>query len=108
MERTPIDSSVIASVGYDADTATLEIEFVRGRVYQFLDVPASMVAWFMRVPDKGAYFNRKIRDHYSYRDITPPDDTTPLMEQLMRSLRQQESAEGERDPDGTPPPDRRP
>ena len=86
MERTPVESSVIASVGYDGETATLEVEFHRGRVYQFLDVPSSTAAWLMRVPDKGSFFNRKIRDCYSYRDVTPPDDTTPLMEQLLRSL----------------------
>lgn len=97
MERTPVESTIIASVGYDGDASALEIEFHRGRVYRYHDVPASVAAWLMQVPEKGAFFNRKIRDHYTYRDITPPDDDTPLIDQLRASL-EQSGAIAERDP----------
>lgn len=86
MERTQVESKVIATVGYDGSAATLEIEFHTGRIYQFMDVPASTASWFMQVPEKGSFFNRKIRDHYSFRDVTPPEDETPLIEQLHASL----------------------
>ena len=39
MERTPVTSTDILSIGYDTDNQTLEIEFIRGAVYQYSDVP---------------------------------------------------------------------
>ena len=41
MDRTPVSSSNLASVGYDPSTKTLEIEFNDGAVYQYDDVPES-------------------------------------------------------------------
>ena len=39
MQRTTVSSSNLASVGYDATTETLEIEFQNGAVYQYFSVP---------------------------------------------------------------------
>lgn len=36
MERTPVTSTDICAIGYDADTQTLEIEFNTGSVYDLL------------------------------------------------------------------------
>ena len=33
MERIPVESSNLASVGYDSDSLTLEIEFNSGGIY---------------------------------------------------------------------------
>jgi hypothetical protein len=41
MDRTPVSSSNLSSVGYDPDEQILEIEFNGGRVYQYYDVPPS-------------------------------------------------------------------
>jgi len=42
MKRIPDDSSTIASIGYDADSLELEIEFRQtGDVYLYFDVPAA-------------------------------------------------------------------
>ncbi len=41
MQRIPVTSSNCASVGYDATTSTREVEFKRGGVYRYFDVPAS-------------------------------------------------------------------
>ena len=35
MQRTPVDSTNLASVGYDADTKMLEVEFHGGSAYQY-------------------------------------------------------------------------
>ena len=40
MKRVAVDSSSIASVGYDSKAYVLEIEFRNGGVYRYLDVPA--------------------------------------------------------------------
>ena len=39
MERKPVESSMLASVGYDPSTQTLEMEFKEGAIWQYLKVP---------------------------------------------------------------------
>ena len=59
-------SSVIRSFDYDPDEQRLDIEFVSGRRYSYLDVPIEEVASMQRVTSKGGFFNRRIRDRYDY------------------------------------------
>ncbi|RZK30825.1 MAG: KTSC domain-containing protein, partial [Hymenobacter sp.] len=42
MNRVPVDSSNLSSVGYDAATKTLEIAFRSGGVYQYSYVPPNI------------------------------------------------------------------
>lgn len=42
MERSRVESSVIASIGYDAATSVLEVEFHNGGVYRYFLVPPSV------------------------------------------------------------------
>ncbi len=39
MKRQLVESSNLTSIGYDQDTSVLEVEFKRGSVYKYLDVP---------------------------------------------------------------------
>ena len=39
MDRIQVRSSNIRSIGYDQKTQTLEVEFLKGGVYQYFDVP---------------------------------------------------------------------
>jgi len=39
MKRQAVESSNLASVGYDVENEILEVEFKHGRVYQYFDVP---------------------------------------------------------------------
>ena len=41
MRRQAVTSSMLNSIGYDAAHRSLEIEFVSGTVYEYLDVPAN-------------------------------------------------------------------
>ncbi|MDB5705377.1 MAG: karS [Sphingomonas bacterium] len=59
-------SSVIRSFDYDPAEQRLEIEFVSGRRYSYLDVPESLVDAMRRVTSKGGFFNRRIRDRYHF------------------------------------------
>ena len=71
MERQPVDSSAIRSVGYDAFNSILEIEFVQpNRIYAFYDVPYSVYSELMEAESKGSYFNEDIRDLYAYQALT--------------------------------------
>ncbi|RLK52145.1 KTSC domain-containing protein [Microbacterium telephonicum] len=58
---------MLRSVGYDAATALLEIEFTSGDVYRYFAVPPSVHRALMDADSPGAYFNRHISDRYPTR-----------------------------------------
>lgn len=62
MEREPVSSSLVESVGYDPDEEMLEVELKNGRVYQYLEVPESTFQEFLAADSLGRYFNRHIRE----------------------------------------------
>lgn len=66
MNRTPVTSSNLASVGYDETTATLEIEFRSGGIYQYFDVPQQVYDGLLSAPSHGRYFATEIRGVYRY------------------------------------------
>ena len=66
MERTEVESSSIAAIGYDMGRRVLEIEFVHGGVYQYSGVPASVYTAMMHSPSKGQFFHRSVRGFYSF------------------------------------------
>ncbi|MBI5446565.1 MAG: KTSC domain-containing protein [Deltaproteobacteria bacterium] len=61
MERTPVQSSNLASVGYDEATATLEVEFQGSGVYQYFGVAAFVFEGLMSAGSKGSYFDQHVR-----------------------------------------------
>lgn len=67
MNRTPISSSNLRSVGHDQTTSTLEVGFNNGGVYQYFDVSASRYASLMSAYSKGGYFDTFIKRGYTYR-----------------------------------------
>lgn len=69
MHRTPVSSSSLASVGFSAETKTLEVEFHGGAVYQYFDVPAAIADGFWTAPSLGRYFQACIRGRYRYRRV---------------------------------------
>ena len=70
MLRTSVSSSNLSSVGYDADTQTLEIEFLNGTIYQYFNVPPSVYDGLMKANSHGKYFHSNIREAgYSYRKM---------------------------------------
>ena len=64
IERIPVRSSNLRSVGYDGWSRLLEIEFHGGRVYRYSGVPGSIYTGLMRAPSLGHFFAETIRDHY--------------------------------------------
>lgn len=69
MNRTPVSSSNLRSVGYDPGTNTLEIEFLNGGIYQYSGVPESVYRGLMAAESHGRYFHAHIKDVYPYRKI---------------------------------------
>jgi len=64
MERSPVESSVIASIGYDAATSVLELEFHNGGVYRYFLVPPSVHQALAGAASIGRAFQELIRDRY--------------------------------------------
>jgi hypothetical protein len=70
MERRPVRSSMLASVGYDRATATLEVAFVEGGIYRYFDVPSDVYAGLMSAPSHGTYFHTHVREAgYRYAKV---------------------------------------
>jgi len=69
MNRTPVCSSNIRSVGYDSASRTLEVEFHSGGIYQYSGVPEAIYQDFMRAASKGSYFHDHIKGRYPDRQV---------------------------------------
>ena len=64
IERHPVESSVIATVGYDAGKRLLEIEFRSGAIYRYLKVPEEIHKRLLAAESKGHFFGANIRDKF--------------------------------------------
>ena len=60
-------SSVIRSYSYDAARRELGIVFQSGRRYAYIDVPPETYAAMKAAFAKGEFFNRHVRDHFTFR-----------------------------------------
>lgn len=69
MDRLVVNSSNLASVGYDAATQTLEIEFNHGGVYQYYNVDESVYTDLISAGSIGSYFSHNIRDVYTTQKV---------------------------------------
>lgn len=66
MDRTPVSSSNVASVGYDRTLRVLELEFRTGRVYRYQDVHPNTARAMLLTSSKGKFVWRNIRNKYAY------------------------------------------
>jgi hypothetical protein len=64
VRRRAVESSVIRSVGYERETATLEVEFHSEKVYRYFAVPHAVYDGLMGAESVGAFFNQRVRDRY--------------------------------------------
>ncbi|MHB1147329.1 MAG: KTSC domain-containing protein [Lutibacter sp.] len=69
MKRQSVESSNLASIGYDAANEILEVEFNHGGVYQYFDVPENVYEALMNASSHGRYFVHNIKDEYEYEKM---------------------------------------
>jgi len=69
LERQPVKSVILRSVGYDDSTKILEIEFHSGLVYQYLGVPLKVYSDLMRSSEVGKYFSEKVRTQFRTKRV---------------------------------------
>ena len=66
MQRVPVKSTSIKSIGYDEKEKILEIEFHTNFVYQYFDVPVEVYEALVKAESKGKYYNINIKNKYQY------------------------------------------
>lgn len=69
MQRLPVESTDLVSIGYDHKDRVLEIEFKEGRIYQYQDVAPDIYERFTRADSYGEFFFAHINKHYRYERI---------------------------------------
>ena len=66
MRVTSVESTALATVGYDEALELLQVEF-RGRaIYRYFGVPAAVHQGLLGAPSKGRYFNQAIRGRFPF------------------------------------------
>jgi hypothetical protein len=70
--RVRVDSTSLASAGYDRASHILEVEFHSGAIYRYLAVPANVADELAAAESKGRYFSQHIRGKYEFMRIDKP------------------------------------
>jgi hypothetical protein len=71
IRRQPVQSTAIAKVGYSKRRHILEIEFVNGAVYRYLDVPSAIYRGLMSAGSKAQFYDFNVKGHYRSIPIRP-------------------------------------
>jgi hypothetical protein len=61
-----VESSSLASVGYDSASRTLDVEFRKGSVYRYFEVLPSIYQSLLKAPSMGRFFVTQVRDRFPY------------------------------------------
>jgi KTSC domain len=70
MNRIPVSSSNLASVGYDSSTQVLEVALLNGGIYQYSGIPLSVYDGLMAASSYGSYFDQHVKKAgYFYRKV---------------------------------------
>jgi hypothetical protein len=69
MDRIIVNSSNIITVGYNADSKILEVEFRTGKVYQYEDVPEDIYQELMAASSKGQFFHDNVMNQYNFTEV---------------------------------------
>lgn len=69
MERKPVQSSNIASIGYDENSSTLEVEFLNNTIYQYFDVPQHIYKGLMQADSQGQFLAQNIKGVFRYSKV---------------------------------------
>jgi hypothetical protein len=67
MQRIAVESSNVASIGFE-DT-TMEVEFTNGGVYQYFNVDEAVFQGMLVSNSKGKFLNNHIKDKYLFRKV---------------------------------------
>jgi predicted RNase H-like HicB family nuclease len=63
-------SAAVKAVSYEPHRRELFVTFANGRTYVYDNVPSEVFEELKTANSKGAFFNREIRDRYSFREFS--------------------------------------
>jgi hypothetical protein len=70
---TPVQSSQIHAIGYDAGSSTMRVQFKGaggpGSVYDYTGVPGDVHAEFVKSESIGRFFGAKVKGAFEYRKL---------------------------------------
>lgn len=69
--RERVESNVISEIGYSKRRHWLELKFVNGGVYRYVDVAPSVYRELMATDSKASYYARYIRNNYRALRVRP-------------------------------------
>ena len=70
MDREPVRSSNLKSVGYDPSNSILEVEFRNGRIYHYIEVPLEIYDELMKAQSKGTFLDQNVKKRgFTYKKI---------------------------------------
>ncbi len=69
MDMTPVSSSQLRAVGYDADSEVLRVEFMSGSVWDYEKVDEASYRQLLMATSQGRFFNQYIRGRYTERRV---------------------------------------
>lgn len=69
MEMVNVSSSNVAAVGYDEDSATLQVAFNNGGLYQYFDVPEAVFVGLRDADSVGGYLAAHVKGTYRYSKV---------------------------------------
>jgi hypothetical protein len=70
--RCPVQSTLLASVGYCPLTSILELELRDGSRYRYYRVPVHICWNLLCAASKGRFFNRYVKGAFAYQRVSPP------------------------------------
>lgn len=65
MNRIPVESTQIKSIGYDPEQQLLEVEFSNNVIWQYRNVPLNIWRELESAPSKGKYFHSQIKTRFA-------------------------------------------
>lgn len=69
MRMTPVDSSAIASAGYDEAKRLLRLEYKSGRIYDYFNVPPEIYEDVLNADSAGEFVNLEIKPNYDCSEV---------------------------------------
>jgi hypothetical protein len=64
-----VQSSMMTRIEYDEAAAELDITFVSGKTYRYLNVPLHVYVDFLDAESKGAFFNANIKNAFAGAEV---------------------------------------
>jgi hypothetical protein len=70
VDRTPIHSEIISSIGYDRESKTLEVEFTSLAVYRYEGVPPQIFHDLLASDSRGKYFLEHVKGLFPFTRLS--------------------------------------